>query len=173
MFVGYVDKSGYGYTFDGKRIGRKLCDEGGEPVTREGEKVIGCIKVKYEVSVGSFLLNPLLYSYEGNFYRTNHRLIGVREPKAWEGVMRKGFELPTPGGIADAWRTKEVAKAGGKEYFELALNEIIKNEEGRGYILIQAPAEKKKKYWLTLLPSKVQRETLHNLLSAILPPDIG
>lgn len=82
--------------------------------------------------------------------------------------MRKGFELPTPGGIADAWRTKEVAKAGGKEYFELVLNEIVKCKEDRWTILIQALATKKRKYWLTLLPSKVQRETLHDLLSDLL-----
>ena len=145
MFVGYVDRNGYGYTFDGKKIGQKLCDENSEPVMRDGESIIVKRCIEYDIDIsGKIFGKELLYRYEGVFYKTNQRLIGVREPKAWEGVMRKGFELPTPVNVADAWRTKEVSKAGGKEYFELALNEIIKNEEGRGYILIQAPLEKKK-----------------------------
>ena len=130
MFVGYVDRDGYGYTFDGKRIGRKLRDERGAPVMEIRERIVSVNRVNYGLLTkhSSFLAKPVMDRYEGDLYITNQRLIGVREPKAWEGVMKRGFALPTPAGISDAWRTRAVAKAGGKEYFELALNEIVKTK---------------------------------------------
>jgi len=160
MFVGYVDRNGYGYTFDGKKIGQKLCDENSEPVMRDGESIIVKRCIEYDIDIsGKIFGKELLYKYEGVFYKTNQRLIGVREPKAWEGVMRKGFELPTPVNVADAWRTKEVAKAGGKEYFELFLNEIIRCKKSWGVVFIDVPVKKGKKYRLRVIPPKDQRKS--------------
>lgn len=165
MFVGYVDRNGYGYTFDGKRLEKRLCDENGEPIMRE--RITLKEIITYDIfRVGKLSGKELLHKYDGVFYKTNQRLIGVRDPKAWEVAMR---DLPTPGSIADAWRIKAIAKAGGREYFELLPNEIVKcKKHWGGLVFIEVSAENRKKYWLRLIPSKVKRKKLHDALLDIL-----
>lgn len=130
----------------------KIYNTQGGLIHRENEKILKHKRLEYGIykSVGKRWGKLIFEFYTGDVYKTNQRIIGIREPNPTK-IWSRGYS--TPGAIADAFRARDMKKKGKKEFFEVFLNEIVKCKKALlGAVYIVAKSEQEE--YTIVFPSK-------------------
>jgi len=74
----------------------------------------------------TWFMNSVIETEAGSFscFMTDKRLVFIRRPDQWKASAYLMTPYGAPGGIADSYRAKEIAEAGGYEYYEVGLEDI-------------------------------------------------
>lgn len=133
MMIGYIDREGNAYKYEisaNKKgelspAGRKILNSKAEIILNPDEVIIKQGSVDCDISTKwtNFWMDEIFGSGVGILYRTNKRLIFIREIKPYDKLKYGGF----PGtAVVDALQAKEMKEIGAKEFFEVPLTEIVK-----------------------------------------------
>ena len=125
------DGKGPAYVMDPLNI---LHDKVGKPILTEEEKFEISSSSNYHISKirrsdswSGFLTTPALKNNGNNgiLYRTNRRLIYIREPNPGGEIQQGGGPFGLPSSIPDASWARKLKKTGRKDCVSISLNKIV------------------------------------------------
>ena len=126
MIIGFLDRYGYAYDRELRKIVKRILDDSGGLILEYDEQVIKEGEYKTEISTkwGNWLTTPIFKNGVGNLIKTNKRLIFIRQP-----TMFRGFKEFHPFNahitIPDMWEAKKLNEIGAKEFFEFNIEEFV------------------------------------------------
>jgi len=153
VIYGYIDINGKAHKYveedeDLVHTGRILTDENGKLILEDNEKEIdrGILNdimiIESRKKKGRFVTwttNVAVFDRsdeEGVLYRTNKRLIGLRDPSPWAEMRYGGF---LGDALIDAMKARVLKNKGAKEFFEIRIEDIkgyYKDKNGGYFIII-------------------------------------